>query len=162
MQDFSDSLPMMLYRALNAVMPRFRAVFSEFGVTEPQWRVLRVLWEYDEIPFGELAELTLVPAPSLVGVIDRLAARGLADRRRSEDDRRQVFVRATPAGHELERAVAPAVEAVYRELRGSLDQSTWSALMTGLEAVSRVDAGAPARSTQAAAAAFTSPRGESS
>ncbi len=30
MQEFSHSLPMMLYRTLDAVMPRFRQIFSEF------------------------------------------------------------------------------------------------------------------------------------
>ena len=52
-QEFSRSLPMMLIRALDAVMPRFRDIFKEFGLTEQQWRVLRVLWEQDEIAFGD-------------------------------------------------------------------------------------------------------------
>ncbi len=38
MQDFAASLPMLLYRALHTVMPRFRAIFAESGLTEPQWR----------------------------------------------------------------------------------------------------------------------------
>jgi DNA-binding MarR family transcriptional regulator len=44
---FTRSLPMMLYRTLDTVMPRFRSIFNEFGLTEQQWRVLRVLWETD-------------------------------------------------------------------------------------------------------------------
>ena len=62
-QEFSGSLPMMLYRALDTVMPRFRKVFNEFGLTEQQWRVLRVLWEQDEIAFNQLSALTLIPPP---------------------------------------------------------------------------------------------------
>ena len=85
-QSFSGSLPMMLYRALDVVMPRFRRIFNEFGLTEQQWRVLRVLWETEEIAFRELSDITLIPAPSLVGVIDRLAKQRLVDRRRSETD----------------------------------------------------------------------------
>ena len=42
MQDFSHSLPMMLYRALDAVMPRFRRIFTAAGLTEQQWRVLQL------------------------------------------------------------------------------------------------------------------------
>ena len=78
-QSFSGSLPMMLYRALDVVMPRFRRIFNEFGLTEQQWRVLRVLWETEEIAFRELSDITLIPAPSLVGVIDRLAKQRLVD-----------------------------------------------------------------------------------
>ncbi len=59
MQEFSHSLPMMLYRTLDTVMPRFRQIFSEFGLTEQQWRVLRVLWQHEQIAFRELAGLPL-------------------------------------------------------------------------------------------------------
>lgn len=140
MQDFSHSLPMLLYRALHGVMPRFRAIFAAHGLTEPQWRVLRVLWEHDEMAFRELADTTLIPAPSLVGVVDRLHANGLVERRRSATDRRNVYVFATAAGHALESAVMPAVEAAYRELGAALDSTTWRGLVDGLDALAALPA----------------------
>ena len=124
---------MMLYRALDAVMPRFRLIFNEFGVTEQQWRVLRVLWEHDECAFRTLAEATLIPAPSLVGVVDRLSTSGLVERRRSESDRRNVSVLATRKGKELEAQVRPRVEAAYIELRSAIDAREWQQLIDGLD-----------------------------
>ena len=138
MQEFSRSLPMMLYRALDAVMPRFRRIFSEFGLTEQQWRVLRVLWEHDAIAFRELSRITLIPAPSLVGVIDRLARGGLAERRRSQADRRHVYVRATAEGHALEKKVRPRVDAAYAELKASVSPESWEAVIAGLDTISSV------------------------
>ncbi len=138
MQDFSHSLPMMLYRTLDAVMPRFRQIFSEFGLTEQQWRVLRVLWQHEQIAFRELADLTLIPPPSLVGVVDRLTKSGLANRRRSDTDRRNVFVHATSKGQALEAEVRPRVDEAYAELRNSVDATTWSALIAGLEQISSI------------------------
>jgi homoprotocatechuate degradation regulator HpaR len=143
-QQFSRSLPMMLYRALDAVMPRFRRIFNEFGLTEQQWRVLRVLWEHDAIAFRELAEATLIPAPSLVGVVDRLAKQGLVSRRRSEADRRNVFVQATDEGKDLHRRVRPKVDEAYAELRASLDGDDWQQLISGLERLAALEAGQPA------------------
>ena len=148
MQAFSESLPMRLYRALHAVMPRFRAIYSEHGLTEPQWRVLRVLWERGEIAFRDLAEATLVPAPSLVGVVDRLQAAHLVTRRRPPGDRRQALVRATARGRALERRVTPAVEAVHAELRAALDPATYAGLATGLDALAALGAGIPADATR--------------
>jgi homoprotocatechuate degradation regulator HpaR len=130
---------MMLYRALDNVMPRFRRIFNEFGLTEQQWRVLRVLWEQDEIALRELADLTLIPAPSLVGIVDRLKSAGLVSRRRSESDRRVLYVLATSAGKALEKQVRPKVDAAYAELRGSLDDASWDRLLSGLEQVSHVE-----------------------
>jgi homoprotocatechuate degradation regulator HpaR len=142
-QEFSRSLPMMLYRALDAVMPRFRRIFNEFGLTEQQWRVLRVLWEHDDIAFRDLAEITLIPAPSLVGVVDRLGTQGLVGRRRSEADRRDVFVHATDKGRELHRQVRPQVDRAYAELQGSIDREDWKQLMLGLERVATIEQRSP-------------------
>ena len=134
-QDFSHSLPMLLFRALDAVMPRFRRIFNEFGLTEQQWRVLRVLWEHDDIAFRDLAETTLIPAPSLVGVVDRLTRQGLVGRRRSDADRRNVFVHATDEGRELHRRVRPKVDRAYAELRASSDKDEWQQLINSLERI---------------------------
>ena len=138
MQAFATSLPMMLYRALNAVMPRFRAIFAAHGLTEPQWRVLRVLWEHDSVAFRTLAEHTLIPPPSLVGVIDRLAANGLVERERAADDRRQVAVSATTAGRELHQRVQPEVEAAYAALDAELSPTARKALDRGLAALADI------------------------
>lgn len=135
MQTFSRSLPMMLYRTLDAVMPRFRSIFGEFGLTEQQWRVLRVLWEVDGIGFSDLAETTCIPAPSLVGVVDRLAKNGLVERRRSDADRRMVFVHATETGQQLEERVRPSVVRAYGELQASIDPADWERLISGMEAI---------------------------
>ena len=142
-QTFSQSLPMMLYRALDAVMPRFRRIFNEFGLTEQQWRVLRVLWEDDDIAFGDLSGLTLIPAPSLVGVVDRLSRQGLVGRRRSDADRRQVFVYATEDGKELHGKVRPHVDAAYAELRSSVDVDDWEQLIRGLDRLASLDTNGP-------------------
>lgn len=135
MQAFSRSLPMMLYSALDAVMPRFRKIFKKFGLTEQQWRVLRVLWEVDQIPFHTLAQITLIPPPSLVGIIDRLTASELVGRRRSETDRRVVYVSATASGQKLENKVRAEVDRVYTDLRGSIEPAVWKQLMAGLGSI---------------------------
>ncbi len=139
MEEFSRSLPMLLYRTLDAVMPRFRRIFNEFGLTEQQWRVLRVLWQHERIALGKLANLTLIPPPSLVGVVDRLTKSGLADRARSDTDRRSVLVYATDKGKALESEVRPRVDKAYAELRRSVDARTWKSLIASLEQVSLID-----------------------
>jgi len=136
MQQFSQSLPIMLYRALDAIMPRFRRIFSDFGLTEQQWRVLRVLWEFDEIAFKELSVLTLIPAPSLVGIVDRLIKSGFVERRRSDKDRRKVFVFATPKGQDLRQQLMPRVQDTYLELKHSVDAKVWDDMLKGLSTLS--------------------------
>lgn len=130
---FSHSLPMLLYAAIDVVMPRFRLIFKEFGLTEQQWRVLRVLWDIEEISHSELARITLIPAPSLVGIVDRLGKLQLVERRQSGLDRRVVLIATTAQGRELREQMMPAVQQSYFELRDSVDDDTWRALVDGLE-----------------------------
>jgi len=132
---FSRSLPMMLYRALDAVMPRFRKIFNDFSLTEQQWRVLRVLWELDAVTLNRLAVITLIPAPSLVGIIDRLERAHLVNRQRSQSDRRKINIVLTSQGAALEDEIMPRVASAYAELKQSVDADTWERVIRGLDEI---------------------------
>ena len=135
MDQFSRSLPMMLYRTLDAVMPRFRKIFNDFGLTEQQWRVLRVLWERDAVTLNRLAGITLIPAPSLVGIVDRLELAELVNRQRSEADRRKVNIVLTSQGAALEDEIMPRVASAYADLKQAVDPETWDRVMQGLDEI---------------------------
>lgn len=134
-EQFTDSLPMRLYAALDVVMPRFRRIFKDVGITEQQWRVLRVLWEVESISQSALANLCRIPPPSLVGVLDRLQNMQMIERQRSAEDRRVMHVSATRKGRELRDVVIPAVQQSYFELKASVDDETWRSLLRGLDAL---------------------------
>lgn len=137
-EQFSHSLPMVLYRTLDAVMPRFRKIFNEFGLTEQQWRVLRVLWDEEALTLNRLAALTLIPPPSLVGIVDRMERAELVTRQRSEADRRKVNVVLTSQGVALEDEIMPRVASAYAELKQSVDPQTWERAIDGLNAIAAV------------------------
>ncbi len=42
MPKFLESLPMLLSRTLDGIMPRYRSLFQAHGLTDQQWRVLRL------------------------------------------------------------------------------------------------------------------------
>ena len=130
---FDRSLVMMLQRALNAVLPKFRAIIGRFGLTGTQWRVMRTLWDSDGRSVLELARATLVSAPSLVGVVDRLARDGLVERRPCDVDRRRVYVHLTRRGRALEQRVSPLLDEVYAGVEKLLDAAEWRALYTALD-----------------------------
>lgn len=125
---FDASLPMMLYRVLDGIMPHYRALFSEYGLTEQQWRVLRTLWEDDSLSSIELARRTLLPAASLVGVLDRLEKKGLIVRLRSVEDRRIVFAKPTLDGRKLEREIAPRLHDIHQAVRRCVSDAEWQTL----------------------------------
>ena len=125
---FSTSLPMQLYRALDAIMPEYRNLFYKYDLTEQQWRILRVLWTENNITVAQLSKITLLPAPSLVGILDRLIKKNLLVRNRSEKDRRQVQISLTTKGQELQQLVAPSVLAIHSRLKARVSNEEWQSL----------------------------------
>ncbi len=96
------------YLALGEFRYRIRRFlhFSEFAARqeglEPQQHQLllavRSLQQPDPPTIGELADHLLIRHHSAVGLIDRMEERGLIERVRDADDRRQVKVTLTPSG----------------------------------------------------------------
>ncbi len=67
-------------------------------VTLPQVWALRYLSRQPECPMRELADFMKMGLSSVTGLVDRLVKQGLAVRRRTEKDRRVVFVEITAKG----------------------------------------------------------------
>jgi len=75
------------------------AIAAEFGLTGPQARLLVQLG--DPVPMGQLAERLDCDPSNVTGLVDRLQARGLLERRVGETDRRVKHLTLTPAGRKL-------------------------------------------------------------
>jgi homoprotocatechuate degradation regulator HpaR len=136
MRPFTDSLPMALLRAREAVMRRFRPGLRDHGVTEQQWRVLRALAGLGTVEITELATRTCLLPPSLSRILPDLEARGLVVRRPVAADMRRATVTLAPAGLRLIVAHAPQSERVYRAIEerfGSERQRRLFALLAELE-----------------------------
>ncbi|VAW04277.1 hypothetical protein MNBD_ACTINO02-2014 [hydrothermal vent metagenome] len=145
-RDFQRSIPMMFYQALDAVLPRFREIFAQFDITQPQWRVLRVLWDEDGQNLTSIAERTLIVPTVLVGIMDRLERDGRVERRRSKEDRRRVHIFLTESGHALRDDVAPLVDEAYVQLQAVLNAQEWRDLYSAIDKLIESDAAARATS----------------
>jgi len=132
---FDKSLPMMLHRTLDAIIPHYRRVFKDHKISEQQWRILRVLWEVSECTSAELAKRTLLPSPSMVGIIDRMSAKNLVTRQRSEEDRRIVHVSLTNKGQALKDKILPQVDAVYEQMVSRCDDAAWQTMIDTMQVI---------------------------
>lgn len=82
-------------------MAPLRPTLREAGVTEQQWRVLRVLIDTERIDVSALATAALLRPPSLTRILRELQNRGLIDREVDGRDARRAFVTITSAGQAL-------------------------------------------------------------
>lgn len=101
------SAVLLASRALVAIAARSLSAAPE-DVTLPQYRVLVVLAARGaQTPGGLAAELGAAPS-SVTRICDRLERKDLIERRTAADNRRQVTLTISPAGHAVVAAVTTA------------------------------------------------------
>ena len=118
--DFEHSLPMLMLRAREAVMSRFRPMLRKFDLTEQQWRIIRALSEVRERDAGELAAVSYILAPSLTRILQKLESRGLVKRRSDRSDQRRVLISLTKKGDKLFQEVRPHSRESYAGIAAAL------------------------------------------
>jgi DNA-binding MarR family transcriptional regulator len=96
----------LIRRLARALDIQSRRIDRETGLTLPQLMVLTALGEMGEVTSRALSAEADMSPPTVVGVLDKLAGKGLIERYRSERDRRIVHARLTAAGRAA-LAVAP-------------------------------------------------------
>ncbi len=82
-------------------MAPIREMLAETGITEQQWRVLRVLSEFGALDTSTLANRASLLFPSLTRIATTMRGKGLITQKRDEVDRRRQFIKITPKGQKL-------------------------------------------------------------
>ncbi len=91
-----------IYATGHAFTRFYKPRLEALDLTYPQYLVLIVLWERDDITVNALGNRLFLDSGTITPLIKRLEARGLVTRRRDEDDERQVRIRLTPEGRALQ------------------------------------------------------------
>ena len=96
-----------LLRASRAVAARLEPRLSGSGLTLTQLGVLEAILHKGSLTHRDLGRKVLTSAGNMTDVVDKLETRGLVQRVRASDDRRQVRVELTPAGQAMIEHVFP-------------------------------------------------------
>jgi homoprotocatechuate degradation regulator HpaR len=114
------NLPRLLLQARESLMAHTRPRLREHGLSDQQWRVLRVLGEQGSVETGRVAREAYILGPSLTGVLARMERDGLVKRERDPADQRRTVVEATAKGRRMVERLSHTVETHYRWLEQSL------------------------------------------
>lgn len=114
------NLPRLLLQAREAVMAHTRPSLREHGLSDQQWRVLRVLGEHGTVETGRVSREAYILGPSLTGVLARMERDGLIRRERDPSDQRRTVVEATPKGLNMVERLSDAIQAHYQGMEEAL------------------------------------------
>ena len=88
-------------RSREKVMTPIREMLKASGITEQQWRVLRIMSEFGPQDLIEIAAKASLLMPGLLRIISKLGEDELIIRAKDLDDRRRQTVVIAPAGKQI-------------------------------------------------------------
>src|SRR3954451_14813989 len=107
-----NQLCFAVYSTAHAFNRVYKPLLDALGLTYPQYLVMLVLWERDDVPVKEIGERLLLDSGTLTPLLKRLEAAGLIKRTRSKQDERQVLIALTSRGQSLRDKAKALPEAI--------------------------------------------------
>jgi len=107
-----DQLCFALYSTSLAMNKVYRKLLKKLDLTYPQYLVMLVLWEQDDLTVSEIGARLYLDSATLTPLLKRLEAAGLLSRTRSAADERQVVIALSDAG----RAMAPEAAVIFEQV----------------------------------------------
>ncbi|WP_457793289.1 MarR family winged helix-turn-helix transcriptional regulator [Acinetobacter baumannii] len=96
-----NQLCFLIYSTNLALNQLYRKLLTPLGITYPQYLVMLVLWEKDEITVSEIGSKLFLESSTLTPILKKLEALQLLNRTRSKEDERQVIITLSEKGKKL-------------------------------------------------------------
>jgi DNA-binding MarR family transcriptional regulator len=93
-----------LYSASLALTKTYKPLLDRLGLTYPQYLVMLVLWEQDDVLVKDIGEALYLESGTMTPLLKRLEMAELIVRTRGEEDERQVRITLSASGKRLKMA----------------------------------------------------------
>lgn len=105
----------LLWAVDHALQSTSKRMEVSLGVTGPQRLVIRIVGRFPQISAGELADVLHIHPSTLTGVLKRLEARGIIDRKVDSGDARRALFSLTAKGKDVDALRNGTVESTVRK-----------------------------------------------
>ncbi|MGB2985155.1 MAG: MarR family winged helix-turn-helix transcriptional regulator [Phycisphaerae bacterium] len=122
-------------RIMRAVDLHSRRLAEEHGLTGPQLATLQAAANLRESSPGTLARAVHLSGPTVTGILDRLARRGLVERARGGQDRRSVTITITRRGEEVLAAAPSLLQDRFRAELARLEEWEQTTILATLQRI---------------------------
>lgn len=106
------------------------------GLTPSQLVVMQILKDRGETSAGELSKLTQLKHATITSLVDKLVTRGYVTRRKTETDKRKVWLNLTDTGASGLSAAPDLLQEVFDRRFNALPEWHQAMLVSALERVS--------------------------
>jgi len=131
--DVAQSIGHQMMNVMTLMRREVELRMAAHGLTDAQWKPLMLVRSGLATTANELARRMDVDAGAITRLLDRLEAKGLLERVRSEADRRVVHLRLTAAGEAASAEVPFVLAAVNNDFLKGFSEAEWKQLRKLLE-----------------------------
>ena len=126
--EMGDSIGHQLFGLVTLIKREVEARMAKYDLTDAQWKPLWMLKVGRASTAIELAREMDIDAGAITRMVDRLEAKGLIERLRSDEDRRVVHLSLTKAGESAAEKVPHVLAAVNNDLLRGFSEAEWKQL----------------------------------
>ncbi len=124
---------------LNRIMKKhLRRHFETEGFTMPQGFVLGILLKNGEMKITDLSSRVNLSNSTVSGIVDRLEKQQLVERRRSDEDRRVVYVRTSEKFIKMHEESHKKTEKIFEDILSKGTHDEISRIVDGLNALKKI------------------------
>lgn len=124
MFDFNNIIIYWINRLGFLTRKELQSRFAESGenITPEEWALLMQLWVKDDQTPSNLADNTIRDRTTVTRLLDGMVKKGLVTRTQSETDRRQICIKLSPTGQEMEKRLVPIAKGLIADALDGIDK----------------------------------------
>src|SRR5438067_7585014 len=109
----------LLWAVDHSLQSASKRMEAAYGITGPQRLVVRIVGRFPGTPAGRVAQILHVHPSTLTGILKRLEARSILQRRPDPRDARRALLALTAKGRKLDNLRTGTVEQAVRRVLGT-------------------------------------------
>ncbi len=110
-----------IYAASRLITREYQPHLDKLGITYPQYLVLMVLWENDNLTVNDITKKLILNTNTITPLLKRMESQGLITKQRSGDDERKVIITLTGKGKNMQTDAAEIPEKLAASLTESIN-----------------------------------------
>ncbi len=135
MSEERGNLTLLLLSVREKVRRDFLPALRKAGLTNQQWRILRVLYERGDSGINQLSNDCVIMRPSVASIIPRLEKADLVARNKVPGDKRRTSISLTSKGRAKVEEILPTFSGLYQRLEERLGKTELDELFAVLRKV---------------------------
>lgn len=112
----SNQLCFPLYVLSKEIISKYRVLLDKLEITYPQYLVLMVLWENDDLTVSQIGEKLFLDSGTLTPLLKRLEVKNIIERNRCIEDERVVKILLTDYGVSLKEQACEIPKAMVNKI----------------------------------------------